>query len=147
MRRSTRPQRRERTCVKTDSRVAHHRRGPTARFQCPCRICPTIEIDFDLRLQYKALSKVQIVRAFDPSRDASSIANIKRWCKVEEVRSESLHADCGPCASWTGIEIDTRTRLPIEVAHVRNRPIVQNLVVSIAGDAVCHFSFGLDPQL
>jgi len=49
------------------------------------------------------------------TRDASSIANIKRRCKIEEVRSKSLHAECGPRPSWTGIEIKPRTCLPIKV--------------------------------
>ena len=118
-----------------------------SRSNPPSTICLTVEIHFDLRLQYQALTEIQIVRAFDFSRDASSIANIKRRRKIEKVRSKSLHAECGPRPSWTGIEIDTRTRLPIKVTHLRNRPVVQNLVVSIAGGAVCHSSFGLEPQL
>jgi hypothetical protein len=106
----------------------------------------TVEIHFDLRLQYQALTEIQIVRALDSSRDASSIANIKRRRKIEKVRSKSLHAECGPRSSWTGIEINPRTRLPIKVTHGRNWPVVKNLVVSIAGDSACHCSFGLDPQ-
>src|ERR1700720_1513094 len=53
------------------------------------------------------------------SRDASSIADIQRWRKIEEVRSESLHADCGPSASRTSIEIERRACLPIQVTQVR----------------------------
>jgi hypothetical protein len=45
------------------------------------------------------------------------------------------------------IDLDSGTRLPFEVTQVRNRPVVQNFVISIADDAVCHSSFGLDPQL
>jgi len=117
-----------------------------SRSNPPSTICLTVEIHFDLRLQYQALTEIQIVRALDSSRDASSIANIKRRCKTEKVRSESLHAECGPRPSRTGIEINPRTRLPIKVTHVRNWPVVKNLVVSIAGDSTCHYSFGLDPQ-
>ena len=76
----------------------------------------------------------------------SSVTNIQRWRKIEEVRSKPLDADCGPCASWTGIEIDARTRLPIEVTQSRNRSVVEKFVVSIAGDAVCQKPFGLKPK-
>src|SRR5712664_3984995 len=61
-----------------------------SRSNAPCRICLAVEIHFDLRLQYQALTEIQIVRALDSSRDASSIANIQRGCKIEEVRSKSL---------------------------------------------------------
>jgi len=90
-----------------------------SRSNPPSTICLTVEIHFDLRLQYQALTEIQIIRALDSSRDASSIANIKRGCNIEEVRSKSLHADRGPRPSWIGIEIETHTRLPIEVTHVR----------------------------
>src|SRR6266404_7707504 len=128
----------------SDSHAAVEAREATS--DPACRVCLTVEIHFDLRLQYQALTEIQIVRALDSSRDASSIANIKRGCKIEEVRSKSLHAECGPRPSWTGIEIETHTRLPIEVTHVRNRPVVENFVVSVAADAVCDHSFRLDPQ-
>src|SRR6266852_9648657 len=52
-----------------------------------CRVCLTVEIQFDLRLQYQALSEVQIVRALDSSRDAFSIANIQRRRKNIDVSS------------------------------------------------------------
>src|SRR6266481_3037678 len=117
-----------------------------SRSNPPSAIYLAVEIHFDLRLQYQALTEIQIVRALDSSRDASSIANIQRGCKIEKVRSKSLHTECGPRPSWTGIEIETRTRLPIEVTHVRNRPVVENFVVSVAADAVCDHSFRLDPQ-
>ena len=53
----------------------------------PGRVCLRVEIDFELRLQYQALSEVQIVRALDSSRDASSIANRQCWFNTEESRT------------------------------------------------------------
>ena len=106
-----------------------------SRSNPPSTIYLTVEIHFDLRLEYQALTEIQIVRALDSSRDPRSIAKIQRWFKIEEVTSESLYSDCKPCASWTGIEINPRTRLPVKVPHVRNRPVVENFVVSIAGDS------------
>ena len=41
-----------------------------SRSSPPSTICLTVEIHFDLRLQYKALTEIQIVRALDSSRDA-----------------------------------------------------------------------------
>jgi hypothetical protein len=64
-----------------------------SRSNPPSTIWLTVKIHFDLRLQYQALTEIQIVRALDSSRDASSIANIQRGCKIEEVRSKSLHAE------------------------------------------------------
>src|SRR5215813_14591982 len=62
----------------------------------------------------------------------SSISNIKCRCKIEEVGSESLNAECEPCPPWTGIDIDARTRLPIELTQARNRPVVEKFLVSVA---------------
>src|ERR1700722_17029339 len=59
-----------------------------SRSNPPSTISLTVEIQFDLRLQHQTLSEVQIVRPRDSSRNASSIANIQRWRKIEEVRSK-----------------------------------------------------------
>jgi hypothetical protein len=55
-----------------------------SRSNPPSTICLTVEIHFDLRLQYQSLTEIQIVRALDSSRDASSIANLKRWFKLKK---------------------------------------------------------------
>src|SRR5262249_29439736 len=112
-----------------------------------CRIGLTVEIQFDLRLQYQPLREVQIVIALDPSRDSASIANVKRRLKFEEIGSESWSADCCPRASWPGIETNTYPRLPIEITHPRNWPVVQDFLVSVLSHAVCDSSFRFDPQL
>src|ERR1700732_3908547 len=76
-----------------------------SRSNPPSTIYLTVEIHFDLRLEYQALTEIQIVRALDSSRDASSIANIKRRCKIEKIRSKS----CTPSAAHARVGPESRS--------------------------------------
>src|SRR3984893_7239296 len=110
------------------------------------RVILAVEVQLSLRLHHQSLRDPKIVGAFQSSSHVAAVAEVERGRKLEEVGCEPLDTHCAPGSPRSRIQVFPDAHLRIEVAHPRDGPIVQCLMIAIAHRRSLEEALGLQPE-
>jgi len=106
-----------------------------------------VEVQLGLRLKDEALREQEFIGGVDTPGKVAAVAPVEGGLKIEAVRGEALDAERGPGAGGSGVEIGAEAGLRVEVTQARDGAVVEELIVTVADEAVLGGAFGLDPEL